>query len=351
MRVTDLKPYSVVRGNFEEKIKAEIANVVKPKMESMSNYQRRILSKGYRNAMFVLFLTIIIGGLMYLIRASVISSFTKELRRKIGDFEIYKEAITATDLATPERPAEISRRLHYRLRSNVVPSYASIIRTTEGLRGVTNKNTDFISNAVTFRWEEGHGKERQVYYYTQGMLIVGTDFFNNFEFNIQRQSFLSKVFRREKLQLENAEFEKLFSIMQNDELVLRQCFTPLIQENYVLFTRDVSLIDLRIIKVKDEIYVVWKTREDYLVLKNTGTLDASSEGIVKGIFKNLSRDLSEFYTALAYVISLPLFKNERTKTRDIGSDQAHERVRRSKIMRVIQGAALAAANDSSNKKK
>ena len=225
MRVTDLKPYSVVRGNFEEKIKAEIANVVKPKMESMPNYQRRILSKGYRNAMFVLFLTIIIGGLMYLIRASVISSFTKELRRKIGDFEIYKEAITATDLAIPDRPAHISRRLHYRLRPSMLfllmQELSEPLKDYEGL---------LIRTLILFLmlWLLGERKDMEksdkYIIIPRECLLWELTFLNNFEFNIQRQTFLSKVFRREKLQLENAEFEKLFSIMQNDELVFTTMF-------------------------------------------------------------------------------------------------------------------------------
>jgi len=343
MRVEDILPYSSIKGDIEANIEQELESLVQTKIDTFSSAKKRILSNGYKIAMFVMFLTIVIGLIMYLIRSSVVAGITKEIVDRMGNHEIYNRAISVTKLAEIDRPARISKKIHFEMKPPIVPFNAWIVKNFDGVRGITDRNTSFISNAAKFKWIERRGKETYVRYYTQGMLIIGTDFMNEFEFTITKENFFKKIFSKEKLQLENLDFEKMYHIVRNDEIKLRQCFTPLSQENYVKYGKDVVLPYFTLTKVYDEIIITWETQDDYLRVTNSSISGGTAREIARGIFKNISKDVSQLYIGLAYALTLPLYSTTNTMKKEIGSETSHKKLQRSEAFKAARTAFLAAA--------
>ncbi|QIW62396.1 DUF3137 domain-containing protein [Mycoplasmopsis gallinacea] len=184
-----------------------------------------------------------------------------------------------------------------------IPSDAKIIDITPPRKLLLHNKYMVVTQNVLYRWVEGSGKNQRERNRWNSYIKVDTSILKDRQFNFTL--FRGNNPLGNKVKLENDRFNKIFKLTTNNELKIRQMYTPLAMETSVAWydkeRKNVKFPEPSISSIASREYVMFSNIGEKGFMNLDFAFSVKSEKVFKAIVKDIYSDSFSFYYLIAFL--------------------------------------------------
>ncbi|AKA49780.1 hypothetical protein VO56_00605 [Mycoplasmopsis gallinacea] len=213
-----------------------------------------------------------------------------------------REEIGALNSQGVDTNLEITKQEMY-YHNVSIPSDAKIIDITPPRKLLLHNKYMVVTQNVLYRWIEGSGKNQRERNRWNSYIKVDTSILQDRQFNFT-------LFRGNnplgaKVKLENDRFNKIFKLTTNNELKIRQMYTPLAMETSVSWydkeRKNVKFPEPAVSSIASREYVMFSNIGEKGFMNLDFAFSVKSEKVFKAIVKDIYSDSFSFYYLIAFL--------------------------------------------------